>query len=275
MKHLIKLVIVVCSMFVLHSQGLSAQSTSAERAFERGITAYNNEQYAEALPYLKQAALAGVPKAYKPLISLYVNGDYDGSDKGNYKEAFSWLLKALDKYMSGASDDQDLTVACIMYYDPLCFLTGDYQETVDHATKAYSNGLPVQAFLMNQIAASYLKLGNRAKANEWLTKAIALATEEGETLNIYTSYAILSKIAMDNKDYSKALDLSVEAASKGEIPLAAYVLGVCMIKTNYHPEIGQKWVKLAAEYDYGGISEINCFENEIKQYWYSIKDLSF
>ena len=46
-------------------------------------------------------------------------------------------------------------------------------------------------------------------------------------------------------------------------------------KTNNRPDIGKQWVKVAAEYDYSGLFEINCFEDEIQRYWLSIMNHSF
>lgn len=270
-----KLIISLCGILLFLVQGVSAQSSTAKSAFERGINAYNNDKYVEAFTNLKQAALGGISEAYKPLIKLYADGDYDGSGIGNYKEAFTWTLMAMNKYLDEGSKNRDLAVTCMMYYDPLCFLTGDYQETIDHATKGYESGLPRIPYLLNQIAASYLKLGNIAKATEWINKAIVLATEKNDNLSLYTAKAILSKIELDKKDYNKALELSRDAASDGKVPLAAYVYGVSLIKTNNHPDIGKQWVKAAAEYDYNGIIEINCFEDEIKSYWRQIMNTSF
>lgn len=270
-----KLVFVLCGILFFFTQGSSAQTTSAKKAFDRGMTAYNNEKYIEALPDLKQAALAGVPEAFLPLIRLYANGDYDGSGIGNYIEAFSWTIMATRKYFEDGANNRDLAVIGLMYYDPLCFLTGDYQETIDHATKGFENGMPRIPSLINQIAASYLKLGNPINAIEWANKGIALAKEENDDLSLHTANAILSKIFLDKNDYNKALELSKDAATQGKIPLAAYVYGVSLIKTNNHPDIGKQWVKAAAEYDYSGIFEINCFEDEIQRYWRSIMNRSF
>ena len=85
----------------------------------------------------------------------------------------------------------------------------------------------------------------------------------------------MSKISLDKNDYVKALELSKDAATQGKIPLAAYVYGVSLIKTNNRPDIGKQWVKVAAEYDYSGLFEINCFEDEIQRYWLSIMNHSF
>ena len=100
------------------------------------MVAYNNEKYVEALPDLRQAALAGCP-AFYPLIHLYADRDYDDSGIGNYKEAFKWTVMAMQKYCDDGANNRDLAVTCLMFYDPLCFLTGDYQETIDHATKGF------------------------------------------------------------------------------------------------------------------------------------------
>lgn len=270
-----KLIISLCGMLLFFVQGVSAQSSIAKSAFERGISAYNNKKYVEAFTNLKQAALGGVSEAYGPLIDLYADGDYDESGIGNYKEAFTWTVMAMGKYEDGGRKNQDLRVIGLMYYDPLCFLIGDYQEAIDHITKGQKLGLPQLPYLFNILAASYLKLGNIAKATEWANKAIALAAEKNDNFSHYTAKAILSKIELDKKDYNKALELSEKAASDGKVPLAAYVYGVSLIKTNNHPDIGKQWVKAAAEYDYCGISEINCFEDEIKKYWRQIMNASF
>ncbi len=273
---IVTITIALCGMVLLPTQKIAAQSTSDQKAFERGMVAYNNKKFTEALPYLKQAATAGISGAYKPLVELYAKGDYNGSGKGNYKEAFTWLLiMAQRKYLDEGSKDKELAVLCLAYYDPLCFLFGDYKETIDHTTMAYKMGVPKTPYLMAQVAASYLKLGKISKANEWLDNAMLLATEKNDKYSIHTINAIRSKIALDKEDYFNAFKLSEDAASEGKVALAAYVYGVTLIKTKNHPEIGQKWVKLAAEYDYGGFFEINCFEGEIKRYWNTIKALSF
>ncbi len=271
---IVTITMALCGMVLLPTQKIAAQSTSAQKAFERGMVAYNNERYTEALPDLIQAATAGISGAYEPLVELYADGDYDGSGKGNYKKAFEWLLRA-QSYLDEESKDKELLVLYLVYGDPLCFLFGDYKETIDHATKAYKMGVPQTPYVVAQIAASYLKLGKISKANEWLDNAMSLATEKNDTYSIHTINAIRSKIALDKEDYSNALKFSKDAASEGKVPLAAYVYGVTLIKTKNHPEIGQEWVKAAAEYDYNGIYEINCFEDEIKRYWNMIKDLSF
>lgn len=275
-----KLIISLFSMLLLlTTQELSAQSASARKIYERGIKAYNEERYIEALPDLRQAAMSGVSEAYRPLIDLYVDGENDGSGIGNYKEAFSWVLKALDKFLGNGSNKRELGVTCLMYYDPLCFLTGDYQETIDHGTSGFEHGTQKNTYLMNQIAASYLKLGNDtknvAKALEWLNKAISEASQKNDNLTIHTAKAIISKIFLDYSKYNEALEYSEKAATEGKIPLAAYVYGVSLIKTNNRPDIGKKWVKAAANYDYCGIFQINCFESEIRQYWRSIMNTSF
>lgn len=276
MKRVIKIPFLIFGALFLFALSASAQSESAKNAYFRGVAAVNKGKYVEALPSLRQAALGGVSGAYGPLISLYVDGDYDKSGKGNYEEAFKWLLMAMNKCIEEGSSDQDLTVTCLMNYDPLCFLTGDYQETVDHATRGIkTGGLPKLPYLMNQIAASYLKLGHLANATEWLNDALSLSKIKDDKLSLHTANAILSKMALDKSDYDSALKLSKDAASEGKIPLAAYVYGITLIKTNNHPEIGKEWVKLAAEYNYNGLFEINCFENEIKQYWNTIRYMNF
>ncbi len=267
--------LIVCTVFSIPSLSQNSQYVFAKKAFERGMIDYNNDRFTEALPNLKKAAMAGISGAYGPIINLYADGDYDGSGKGNYKEAFSWLLMAQHKYLSEGSKDKELAVICLLNFDPLCFLTGDYQGTIEHVSKAYKNGIPKNSYFMAQVAASYLKLGKTSKANEWLNDAMQLAMEKDEMISIHTINAIRSKIALDKKDYSHALELSKDAASEGKVPLADYVYGVALIETKNHPEIGQRWVKAAAEYDYNGIIEINCFENEIKWYWDTIKHLSF
>lgn len=252
-----------------------AQSESAKNAYERGITAYNNDKYTQALPDLMLAASANIPDAFGPLIDLYVEGDYNGSGKGNYKEAFKWVQKAMDAYLAGGNSNKNLAVTCLMNYDPLCFLTGDYQETVDHVTYGLTRGgIPKIPYIMIQLAASHYKLGDLTAANKWLSEAMSLAQQKNDEISLHTANALLSKIAFDNKNYSKSLELSKKAASEGKVPLAAYVYGASLIKTNNSPEIGKQWVKLAAEYDYCGLFEINCFENEIKQYWNVIKDVT-
>ncbi len=271
-----KLILIFCAIILLATQGAIAQSTSAKNAFDRGIAAYNNEKYVEAFPDLKQAAMAGVPEAFNPLIHLYANGDYDGSGIGNYKEAFKWTLMAMNKYIDEGANNRELAVTSLMYYDPLCFLTGDYQETVDHAVPGLEKGsLPRMPSLTNQIAASYLKLGNTSKAIEWANQSITLSKERNDDISLHTAYAILAKISFDKNDYNRAIELSKSAASEGKIPLAAYVYGASLIKANNRPDIGKLWAKAAAEYDYSGVFEINCFEDEIQRYWRSIMNRTF
>ncbi|MDE7420717.1 MAG: tetratricopeptide repeat protein [Muribaculaceae bacterium] len=270
-----KIFTLFCGMLIFFSQGISAQTDSAKKAFERGMSAYNKERYSEAYADLKIAALGGVAEAFKPLIELCSDGDYDGSGIGNYQEAFSWNLMAMNKYLEEGANNKNLGVTCMMYYDPLCFLTGDYQETIDHVLYGYGKGTPRIPYVMNQVAASYLKLGNISEAIDWLDSALNMAVEKKDNISIHTAKALLSKIYLDKEDYSHALELSKEAASEGKVPLAAYVYGVSLIKTNNHPDIGKKWVKLAAEYDYNSIFEINCFEDEIQKYWRTIMNKSF
>ena len=270
-----RIVFVLCGILFFFVHGVIAQTTSAKRTFDRGMVAYNNEKYVEALPDLRQAALAGVPEAFYPLIHLYADGDYDDSGIGNYQEAFKWTVMAMQKYCDDGANNRDLAVTCLMFYDPLCFLTGDYQETIDHATKGFKSGTPRVPYLMNQIAASYIKLGKPINAIEWANKGIALSKEKNDNLSLHTANALLSKISLDKNDYVKALELSTDAATQGKIPLAAYVYGVSLIKTNNRPDIGKQWVKVAAEYDYSGLFEINCFEDEIQRYWLSIMNHSF
>lgn len=261
-------------MLLLQPQSMYAQSESAKSAYQRGITAFNNKKYTQALPDLMLAASANIPEAYGPLIELYVDGDYNGSGKGNYKEAMKWLIKGMEIYFDGGASNNDLAIVCLMNYDPLCFLSGDYQETIDHATSGLARGsLPKMPSLMLQVAASYLKLGDQATASKWINDAKIVAREKNDNLSIHTANALLSKIEFDNKNFSKALELSKVAASEGRVPLAAYVYGSSLIQTNNSPEIGKQWVKLAAEYDYCGLFEINCFENDIRQYWNSIRNI--
>ncbi len=275
MKNIIKLTFLLMGLLLLHPLTTYAQSESAKSAYQRGITAFNNKKYTQAFPDLMLAASANIPEAFSPLIELYVDGDYNGSGKGNYSEALKWVKKAMDAYFDGGASNTDLAVTCMMNYDPLCFLTGDYQETIDHVTSGYSkSGIPKLPYLMLQVAASYLKLGNTAQANKWINDAVTVARGKNDNLSIHTANALLSKIAFDNKNYAKALELSKDAASDGGEPLAAYVYGASLIKTDNSPEIGKQWVKLAAEYDYYGLIQINCFENEIRQYWNSIKNIT-
>lgn len=257
-------------MFPIYS---FSQSTSAKSAYQRGITAYNDEKYTQAFPDLMLAASANIPEAFGPLIDLYVEGEYNGSGKGNYPEAMKWVMKAMDAYLDNGGSNANLAVTCLMNYDPLCFLTGDYQETIDHVTYGLSKGsIPRMPYVMLQVAASNLKLGNVSQANKWISDALTLAKEKADGFSMHAAYALLSKIEFDNKNYTKAIELSSAAASEGKVPLAAYVYGASLIKTNNNPEIGKQWVKLAADYDYCGLFELNCYENEIKQYWSSIKD---
>lgn len=271
-----KLIISLFSMLLLlTTQEVSAQILPIFKTFKRGFQAYKEQRYIEALPDLRQAGIKGISQSYQPLINLYVNGKHDGSGIGNYKEAFVWVMKALSMLHHPISDNRELSVTILMYYDPLCFLTGDYQETIDHGTYAFEQGTQKNTYLMTQIAASYLKLGNPDKAVEWLDKAISQASQKNDNLSIHTASAIYSKILLDNLDYTKALEFSEKAATEGKIPLAAYVYGVSLIKTNNRPDIGKEWVKAAANYGYSGIFQINCFESEIRQYWLSIMNTSF
>ena len=83
-----------------------------------------------------------------------------------------------------------------MFYDPLCFLTGDYQETIDHATKGFKSGTPRVPYLMNQIAASYIKLGKPINAIEWANKGIALSKEKNDNLSLsYRQRVIVENIS--------------------------------------------------------------------------------
>lgn len=272
MNKSINIIFLFIGVLLMQSQSSYAQSESAKSAYQRGISAFDSKKYIQALPDLMLAASANIPEAFSPLIELYVEGDYNGSGRGNYKEAMKWVEKAMDVYLESGASNRTLAVTCLMNYDPLCFLTGDYQETIDHVTSGLSRGsIPKLPYIMLQVAASYLKLGNIAQANIWLNDAIALAHEKDDEYSLRAGYALLSKIAFDNKDYSKAMELSKDVA--GKVSLAAYVYGATLIKTNNNPEIGKQWVKLAAEYEYCGLFEINCFESEIKQYWNSIKNI--
>lgn len=268
-----KTIIILCIAMSFLIQGAWGQSSSARTAFTKGIAAYDNGKYIEALPYLRQAASAGIAPAYRPLIDLYAYGDYDGNGIGNYQEALFWTLQAMNKYFNGGADNRDLKATYLMYYDPLCFLTGDYQKTIDHTAPLYENGMLRNPYLMNQIAASHLKLGDIDKSIEWLDKATALAKEKGQNHCIQTTNAILSKIYLDTNNYAKALEYSREAAP--EVALAAYVNGRSLIETGNNAEIGKQWIKSASEYDYSGIFEINCFEEEIENYWRSIMNASY
>lgn len=268
-----KLLIILCVTLSFLIQEAWGQSSSASIAFTKGIAAYDNGKYIEALPYLRQAASSGIAASYHPLIDLYADGDYDGNGIGNYQEALFWTLQAMNKYFNEGADNRDLAAICLMYYDPLCFLTGDYQETIDHTASLYENGMLRNPYLMNQIAASYLKLGNIDKTIEWLNKATALAKAKDLNHCIQTTNAILSKIYLDTNNYTKALEYSQEAAS--EVAVAAYVYGRSLIETDNNPSIGKQWVKSASEYDYSGIFEINCFEEEIENYWRSIMNATY
>lgn len=253
----------------------AAQSKVAIDAFETGMSAYNHKEYIKSLPYLQQAAMGNVPGAFDPLVNLYADGDYNGSGKGNYYEAFKWLLIGLTQYNEGPVKDRNLGVTLMVNLDPLTFLTGDYQETIDHVSKSEKLGIPIMPYMMCQVAASYLKLNKTSDANKWLTKAIAAASEKKQDITIHTANALLAKIAYDKKDYEKALSLSKASASEGKIPLGAFVYGASLINLGGSPGVGKQWVKAAAEYDYCGIYEINCFETEIKNYWNKIKNISF
>ena len=268
-----RLIITLCSVLLMLAQGVYAQSNSAKIDFERGMNAYHNKNYEAAVSHLTKAAFGGVTEAYEPLINIYADGEYDGSGKGNYRVALSWTVQAINKYFEDGGYNAQLAATCMMYYDPLCFLTGDYQEAIDHGIK--SAGTSISPYLLTQIAASYLKLGDTKNANEWLKKAKTLAKKYDEALSIHTANAIISKMYFDKKNYSKALEYSEEAVLEGKVPLAAYVYGASRIKTNNSPSFGKQWVEAAAKYDYNGIYEINCFEDEIKQYWESIKDITF
>ncbi|MBD5296298.1 MAG: hypothetical protein HDS25_08315 [Bacteroides sp.] len=254
----------------------AAQSKVAIDAFETGMSAYKHEEYIKSLPYLQQAATGGVPGAFAPLIEIYTHGDYNGSGKGNYNEAFKWLLLGLTQYNDSPIKDRNLGATLLMNLDPLTFLTGDYQETVDHVTNSEKMGIPIiMPYVMCQVAASYLKLNKVSDANKWLKRAIADASEKKQNITIHTANALLAKIAYDKKDYEKALTLSKASASEGNIPLGAFVYGASLINLGRSPEVGKQWVKAAAEYDYYGIYEINCFETEIKNYWNKIKNVNF
>ncbi len=278
MKKFLLLILLCVATVTATAQTASILSSvsSAQKEYELGIQAYNAKKYVDAYPHLKAAAAANIPEAFRPLIKLLADGDYDGSEIGNYTEALAWAITAQDVYIKSGSNNNDLCVALLLNYGPLCFLTGDYNETIHHEETRVKLGLSMPvAFHLNQIAAAYLRFGNVTKANEYLDEATTLASKKGDKYSMHTANALRSKIAYDEKNYAKALELSSLAASEGEIPLAAFVYGAALIKTNNHPEIGQRWVKSAAEYNYAGITEINCFEHEIEQFWMAIKDHTY
>lgn len=264
---------IICAVITI-ALNVNAQSSTANRtnvlaALQRGLAAYNNEKFQEALPDLVVAATAQLPDAFSPLINIYVDGEHNGNGKGDYREAFKWLLMAQQVYHNKATDNKSLAVTCLMYYGPLCFLIGDFEETIDNANRQPKE-FPQNPYLTLQVAASYMKLGNITEAKNSINKAIVLANERNDNISIHTANALLSKIAFDRKDYSKAIALSKDAATVGQIPLAAFIYGASLIETRDHADIGKQWVKAAAEYDYNGLFEINCFESEIKYYWNSI-----
>ena len=255
---------------------VSLQNLTPRQAFEKGILAYNNKNYVEALPLLKKAVQGGISEAYEPLIHMYAHGDYDGSGKGNYSEALRWTAMAINTFfnMEEGAGRKQLYAVVMSNYGPLCFLVGDYKEAIDHMAEGLKNGrFPKDSFLMNVVAASYYKLGNVRNAKEFLK--MATETNSKNDYDSHVTNAILSKIYFDKQDYTNALILSEDAAKTGKVPLAAYVYGASLIKTNNHPNIGKQWVQAAAQYNYSGIIEINCFDNEIKQYWYTIRDISY
>ena len=253
----------------LFAQSADVQKVVSDgyKAYERGIKAYNSGNYTQCLPDLQKAAECGIASAFDPLISLYADGDYDRSGKGNYQEALSYFHLAQEVYVRGDYLNKDLALLIMRNYIPLNFLTGNYLEVISDV----DNRSFLPAYEMLQVSSSYLVLGNYSKATEWIGKALESARITHDEVSIHTANALLSKIELDKKNYSQAIDLSAEAASKGKVPLAAYVLGASLIQTNDRVELGKRWVKLAAEYDYNGIYEINSFEDEIKRYWNSIK----
>ena len=274
MKRSITLLTGICCLF-LTVQSQSITSLTPHQAYQKGIDAIESNNHIEALPLLEKAAEANIPGAYAPLINMYADGSYNGSGIGNYHEAFYWTLKGFNVFMNSDNPDRNLGVTCMMYYDPLCFLTGDYHETIRHATTGYSSGMPELASLYSIIGASYLKLDDKLNATKYLEKGKSLSEKSGNIFDILTTNALLAKIAIDNKNYDKAIALSKDAATIGGIPLASFVYGVALIKTKKNPEEGKKWIKRAVDYKYSGIFEINCFKDEIEQYWETIENTDF
>ena len=207
---------------------------------------------------------------------MYVDGDYNGSGKGNYVEALKWVDKAADVYFEGGASNDDLALLCLMYYNSLKFLTGEYTSVVDLVPNGMSKGIiPKTPSIMLQVAASYMKLGNIAKAKEWINDAKIEARNQNQQLVIDYANMLSAKILFDNKDYDNAINLLQSENIVDAHPISAYVYGASLINTNNNPDIGKQWVKIASEYDYSGFLELNCFENEINQYWNSVKNKSF
>lgn len=252
----------------------NAQTKAAQNAYYQGMRALDAKNYPEATKLLSEAAQGNMPEAFAPLVDLYVEGDYNGSGAGNYKEALKWIEKAADLCLDGRSENKELWVLCMLNYPSLRFLTGEYKLFIDEVTKDYSKGnFPKAPYVMLQVAASYIHLGDYAKAKQWIADGMALGREQKQDIILETGEILLAKISFDNKDYNAALNRIADFPDAS--PVSAYIYGASLIKTGNHPELGKEWVRLAAEYKYNGLFEINCFEKEILQYWNSIKNQSF
>ena len=272
MKRILTLTLILTGFLTAGLSPVFAQSESARKAFQRGIKAYNEQRYKEALPDLMLAANAEIPEAYGPLVEMYVDGDYNGSGRGNYAEALKWVDKAADLYLGGKDSNGELVILCLRDYNSLKFLTGEYESVADLVPYHLSKGTPVPPYVLLQLAASHMMLGNTAKAKEWIDKTKTEAQKENQQLIVNYADMLLAKMLFDNKEYDKAIDLLVSKNIVNLHPVSAYVYGASLIKTNNNPETGKQWVQIASEYDYSGMVELNCFEKEIKQYWNSIKN---
>ncbi len=191
-----------------------SKSHNLDELYEKAEKLYNNDDYIQAVPILKELAENGHAKAQCNLGYCYYYGQGVSQD---YSKAVEWYTKAANQKYAGAQNNLGV---CYHYGQGV---PQDYSKAVEWYTKAANQKY---AGAQNNLGVCYAKgqgvSQDYSKAVEWYTKA----ANQGYALaqnNLGVCYENGQGVP---QDYSKAVEWYTKAANQGHAT-AQYNLGAC------------------------------------------------
>ena len=232
---------------------MKQENSKAEELLEQGMSYFENDEYEEARPYLKQAAELGLLEAQcMYIIDLLVISEESGKDFSSEVKKYVNLIR--NAANQGDPDGQ----ACLaMLYEEGFGVSEDMKTAVKWYQKAADQG---NAGAQSKLGECYY-LGkgvaeNDAEAVKWLQKAAEQGNADAQTL-LATCYFRGNGVLEDER---KAASLYQKAANQGHAE-AQYWLGNCYrfgwgIKKD--PRKAIEWYKKSMD---NGYYEFNIYDS--------------
>ena len=213
---------IIIAIIYIIPVSLYAQSDSLDIWTEKGITAFKNNNYKEAIKYFeyctkdyeRQQLEDGKYGSYLSLLA------FCNAKLGDYSKAVEYEAKATEIKKTKLGENHPDYAASLGNLANGYFYLGDYSKAVEYGTKAMEirktilgENHPDYAASLNILANGYFYLGDYSKAVEYGTKAMEIRkTILGENHPDYAaSLNDLANYYSDLGDYSKAVEYGTKA----------------------------------------------------------------